>query len=239
MTERIQKIISEAGVMSRRAAERAMLEGRVTVNGVEAVPGEKADPEKDEILVDGVRLKASETRRYLMLNKPKGYITSMHDEKGRRCVEELVRDAGERVYPIGRLDMYSEGLLLLTNDGDFANRVMHPSHELDKCYHTWVTGTDLKESLRLLQSPMGIDGYRIRPAVVSVLEGRRDAVLLSITIHEGRNRQIRKMCRNAGLKVIRLQRVSVGGLLLGDLRPGEWRELTPRELEEIWNKKER
>ena len=239
MTERIQKIISEAGVMSRRAAERAMLEGRVTVNGVEAVPGEKADPEKDEILVDGVRLKASETRRYLMLNKPKGYITSMHDEKGRRCVEELVRDAGERVYPIGRLDMYSEGLLLLTNDGDFANRVMHPSHELDKCYHTWVTGTDLKESLRLLQSPMVIDGYRIRPAVVSVLEGRRDAVLLSITIHEGRNRQIRKMCRNAGLKVIRLQRVSVGGLLLGDLRPGEWRELTPRELEEIWNKKER
>ncbi len=239
MTERIQKIISEAGVMSRRAAERAMLEGRVTVNGVDAVPGEKADPEKDEILVDGVRLKASGTRRYLMLNKPKGYITSMHDEKGRHCVEELVRDAGERVYPIGRLDMYSEGLLLLTNDGDFANRVMHPSRELDKCYHTWVTGTDLKESLRLLQSPMEIDGYRIRPAVVSVLEGRTDAVLLSITIHEGRNRQIRKMCRNAGLKVIRLQRVSVGGLLLGDLRPGEWRELTPRELEEIWNKKER
>lgn len=234
MGERIQKLISEAGLMSRRAAEQAIAAGRVLVNGVPAALGEKADPERDEILVDGKSLKQAEKKRYLMLNKPRGYVTSMHDEKGRRCVEELVRDAGDRVYPVGRLDMYSEGLLLMTNDGDFANRVMHPSHELAKCYHTWVSGANLAKALSMLRSPMDIDGYRIRPAKVKVLEEYPDGALLSITIHEGRNRQVRKMCSQAGLKVTRLQRISEGGLSLGDLRPGAWRELSREELDKLF-----
>ena len=239
MSERIQKLISEAGLMSRRAAEQAIISGRVLLNGLPAVLGDKADMETDEILVDGEKLALSEKKRYLMLNKPKGYVTSMHDEKGRRCVEELVRGAGVRVYPVGRLDMYSEGLLLLTNDGEFANRVMHPSHELEKCYHTEVSGDDLQKAIRLLRAPMEIDGYRIRPARVELLEERPDGARLSITIHEGRNRQVRKMCSQAGLKVKRLVRVSEGGLQLGNLRPGAWRELTAQELEQVFAKGER
>ena len=231
MSERIQKLISEAGLMSRRAAEQAIAEDRVLLNGRPAALGDKADPEIDEIRVDGEKLVFEEKKRYLMLNKPKGYVTSMQDEKGRRCVAELVRGAGARVYPVGRLDMYSEGLLLFTNDGEFANRVMHPSHELEKCYHTFVSGTDLPNAVKALRGPMEIDGYRIRPAKVELLEMLPDGAVLAITIHEGRNRQVRKMCSQAGLKVKRLVRVSEGGLCLGDLRPGAWRELTSRELD--------
>ena len=239
MSERLQKLISEAGLMSRRAAEQAIVAGRVLLNGVPAVLGDRADPAADEIRVDGEKLALTEKKRYLMLNKPRGYVTSMHDEKGRRCVEELVCGAGARVYPVGRLDMYSEGLLLMTNDGEFANRVMHPSHELEKCYHTDVSGGDLQKALRLLRAPMEIDGYRIRPARVELLEERPDGARLAITIHEGRNRQVRKMCGQAGLRVKRLVRVSEGGLQLGDLRPGAWRELTAQELAQVFAKEER
>ena len=239
MSERLQKLISEAGLMSRRAAEQAIVAGRVLLNGFPAVLGDRADPAADEILVDGEKLALTEKKRYLMLNKPRGYVTSMHDEKGRRCVEELVRGAGARVYPVGRLDMYSEGLLLMTNDGEFANRVMHPSHELEKCYHTDVSGGDLQKALRLLRAPMEIDGYRIRPARVELLEECPDGARLAITIHEGRNRQVRKMCGQAGLRVKRLVRVSEGGLQLGDLRPGAWRELTAQELAQVFAKVER
>ena len=203
MAERIQKLISEAGLMSRRAAEQAITEGRVQVNGV--------------------------------LNKPKGYVTSLHDEKGRRCVEELVRGAGQRVYPVGRLDLNSEGLLLMTNDGEFANRVMHPSHELDKCYHTWVMGEDVPRAVNILHMPLEIDGYRIRPAKVEILKMFPGGAMLSITIHEGRNRQVRKMCALAGLKVTRLVRVSEGGLTLSDLRPGCWRELSEEERNKLFS----
>ena len=235
MAERIQKLISEAGLMSRRAAEQAITVGRVQVNGVTAELGCRADPETDEILVDGKQLKRPERKVYLMLNKPKGYVTSLHDEKGRRCVEELVRGVGQRVYPVGRLDLNSEGLLLMTNDGDFANRVMHPSHELNKCYHTWVAGADIPRAVNMLQTPLEIDGYRIRPAKVEILKEIPGGALLSITIHEGRNRQVRKMCALAGLKVTRLVRVSEGGLALGDLRPGCWRELSAEEKSRLFS----
>ena len=235
MAERIQKLISEAGLMSRRAAEQAILAGRVLVNGEAAELGRRADPETDEILVDGKRLVPAERKVYLMLNKPRGYVTSLHDEKGRRCVEELVRGVGVRVYPVGRLDLNSEGLLLLTNDGEFANRVMHPSHEMDKCYHTWVKGEDIPGAVAILQSPLEIDGYRIRPAKVEIQRETPDGAVLSVTIHEGRNRQVRKMCEQAGLKVTRLLRVSEGGLSLGDLRPGCWRELSEEERRQLFS----
>ncbi len=221
--------------MSRRAAEKAIADGRVQVNGVPAELGCRADPETDEILVDGKRLAKPERKVYLMLNKPKGYVTSLHDEKGRRCVEELVRGVGQRVYPVGRLDLNSEGLLLMTNDGEFANRVMHPSHELDKCYHTWVAGENILRAVNTLQMPLEIDGYRIRPARVEVLKENPDGAILSITIHEGRNRQVRKMCALAGLKVTRLVRVSEGGLALGDLRSGCWRELIEEERNKLFS----
>ena len=221
--------------MSRRAAEQAIREGRVLVNGAPAELGCRADPETDEILVDGRRLAPQERKVYLMLNKPRGYVTSLHDEKGRRCVEELVRGAGVRVYPVGRLDLNSEGLLLLTNDGEFANRVMHPSHELDKCYHTWVTGENIPSAVAILESPLVIDGYHIRPAKVEILKETPGGAILSVTIHEGRNRQVRKMCEQAGLKVTRLLRVSEGGLKLGDLRPGLWRELSEEERNRLFS----
>ena len=230
MTERLQKIISSSGLMSRRAAEELIAAGKVTVNGVTASTGDKADAEKDCILVDGKALPPAGEKIYIMLNKPKGYVTTLSDEKGRRNVSELVKDVGARLYPVGRLDMYSEGLLIMTNDGNFANRLMHPSHEIDKTYRTWVTGADIGWAVELLRCPMEIDGYVTRPAEVDILELRGEEALLSVTIHEGRNRQVRKMCEAAGLKVTRLMRVSEGGVKLGDLPSGKWRRLTEEEL---------
>ena len=230
MTERLQKIISSSGLMSRRAAEELIAAGKVTVNGVTASTGDKADAEKDCILVDGKALPPAGEKIYIMLNKPKGYVTTLSDEKGRRNVSELVKDVGTRLYPVGRLDMYSEGLLIMTNDGDFANRLMHPSHQVDKCYHTWVKGEDMGWAVELLRCPMEIDGYVTSPAQVDILELKGEEALLGITIHEGRNRQVRKMCEAAGLKVTRLMRVSEGGVKLGTLKSGRWRRLTEEEL---------
>ncbi len=233
MTERIQKLISASGLMSRRAAEEAIASGRVTVNGLKAGLGDKADAENDRILVDGKPLPKNRNKVYLMLNKPRGYVTTLHDEKGRKNVTELVRDVGVRVYPVGRLDMYSEGLLLLTNDGDFSNRVMHPGYELSKVYRTWVTGGNIEKAVKQLRRPMEIDGYTIRPAGVEIIQGFPGGALLSITIREGRNRQIRKMCEQAGLKVTRLVRVAEGELQLGDLKSGCWRYLSAEEVRQI------
>ena len=230
MTERLQKLISASGLMSRRAAEEAIASGRVTVNGVKAGLGDKADPELDRVAVDGRLLPRNEAKLYIMLNKPRGYVTTLHDEKGRKNVTELVRDLGSRVYPVGRLDMYSEGLLLMTNDGEFANRVMHPSHEVSKTYRTWVTGDMIEKAARSLRRPMEIDGYTIRPAGVDLVQCFPGGALLSITIREGRNRQVRKMCEQVGLKVTRLVRVAEGGLQLGDLKSGCWRHLTKDEI---------
>ena len=233
MTERLQKIISSSGLMSRRAAEELIAAGKVTVNGVTASTGDKADAEKDYILVDGKALPPTGEKIYIMLNKPKGYVTTLSDEKGRRNVSELVKDVGTRLYPVGRLDMYSEGLLIMTNDGAFANRLMHPSHEIDKTYRTWVTGADIGWAVELLRCPMEIDGYVICPARVDILELQGNSAVLTVTIHEGRNRQVRKMCECAGLKVTRLLRVSEGGVELGTLKSGKWRRLTEEELNRL------
>jgi 23S rRNA pseudouridine2605 synthase len=233
MTERLQKIISAAGLMSRRAAEEAISAGRVTVNGIKAGLGEKADPEKDSIMVDGIPLPSANDKVYIMLNKPKGYVTTMSDEKGRRDVTELVKEVGTRVYPVGRLDMYSEGLLLMTNDGDFANKLMHPSNNISKTYYTWVQGQDIGLAMEYLRMPMELDGYVTHPAEVDLIQLFNGGALLAITIHEGRNRQVRKMCEAVGLHVTRLQRVSEAGLELGDLPSGKWRYLTADEIKAL------
>ena len=230
MKERLQKIISASGLMSRRAAEELIAAGKVSVNGVTAALGDKAEAGIDRILVDGKALPSAGEKIYILLNKPRGYVTTLSDEKGRKNVTELIKELGTRLYPVGRLDMYSEGLLLMTNDGDFANRLMHPSHEIDKCYHTWVRGEDVGWAVELLRCPMEIDGYVTSPAEVNILELKGEEALLGITIHEGRNRQVRKMCEAAGLKVTRLMRVSEGGVKLGDLPSGKWRRLTEEEL---------
>ena len=230
MKERLQKIISASGLMSRRAAEELIAAGKVSVNGVTAALGDKAEAGVDKILVDGKALPSAGEKLYIMLNKPRGYVTTLSDEKGRKNVSELVKELGTRLYPVGRLDMYSEGLLLMTNDGDFANRLMHPSHQVDKCYHTWVKGEDMGWAVELLRCPMEIDGYVTSPAQVDILELKGEEALLGITIHEGRNRQVRKMCEAAGLKVTRLMRVSEGGVKLGTLKSGRWRRLTEEEL---------
>ena len=231
MKERLQKIISASGLMSRRAAEELIAAGKVSVNGVTAALGDKAEAGVDQILVDGKALPSAGEKLYIMLNKPRGYVTTLSDEKGRKNVTELIKELGTRLYPVGRLDMYSEGLLLMTNDGDFANRLMHPSHEIDKCYHTWVKGEDMGWAVELLRCPMEIDGYVTSPAEVDILELKGEEALLAITIHEGRNRQVRKMCEAAGLKVTRLMRVSEGGVELGTLKSGKWRRLTEEELD--------
>ncbi len=228
MKERLQKLLSGRGVASRRKAEEMILAGRVTVNGRPAAPGEGADPETDVILVDGKALPETQKNVYILLHKPRGYVTTLSDEKGRQNVTELV-PCGTRVYPVGRLDMDSEGLLLLTNDGAFANRLMHPKAEVEKTYLVWVSGFEAgKETL--LSRPIVLDGYRIRPPKVTMQSVRGSRALIEVTIHEGRNRQIRRMCREAGLRVDRLKRIREGSLSLGDLPLGAWRYLTEEEL---------
>ena len=225
MEERLQKILSARGVASRRAAEGYLSAGRVTVNGCTARVGDKADPERDDIRVDGRPLRRPARRTYLMLNKPRGYVTTLSDEKGRRTVAELVAGCGARVWPVGRLDLDSEGLLLLTDDGALTHALLHPSHEVEKEYRVWVEG-DVDAALPVLRGPMELDGYALRPARVTLAgEG-----VLSVVIHEGRNRQVRRMCAAAGLRVRRLQRVREGELCLGTLPVGAWRRLTGEEL---------
>ena len=230
MEERIQKILSAAGLASRRRAEEYLSAGRVTVNGRTAVLGEKADPKQDDIRLDGKPVRPAGAHTYLMLYKPRGYVTTLSDERGRRTVAQLVSGCGARVWPVGRLDLDSEGLLLMTDDGDFTQRLIHPSHQVEKEYLVTVEG-DVDRALPVLSGPMELDGVPLSPAKVGVLsrEGAARA-RLSVVIHEGRNRQVRRMCALAGLEVKRLKRVREGDLTLGGLRPGEWRRLTLREL---------
>ncbi len=229
MKERIQKILSAHGVASRRESEQLITSGRIAVNGKTAVLGESADCDVDTITIDGVRLRRADEKTYIMLNKPRGYITTMKDEKGRRNVSEIVKDCGVRVYPVGRLDLDSEGLLLMTNDGELTNFLTHPSYEKDKTYQVTVTG-DIESALTPLGEPMDIDGYIIRPADINLLKKTTDSAVLSMTIHEGRNRQIRKMCAKVNLKVEFLRRVAEGGLHLGGLKSGTWRYLNASEI---------
>lgn len=233
MKERLQKILSARGIASRRQAEEMITAGRVSCNGTVCRLGDSADPDTDVILLDGKPLPMMEKAVYILLHKPRGYVTTLSDEKGRPTVAELVADCGQRVYPVGRLDMDSEGLLLLTNDGAFANFMMHPKHMVEKTYRVWVKGYTL-EALQKLKQPVELDGYRIQPPAVQCLD---EEGLLEITIHEGRNRQVRRMCQMAGMYVTRLCRVSEGKLRLGTLPKGKWRFLTDRELNLLdWKK---
>ena len=232
MAERLQKLISAAGLMSRRAAEECISAGRVTVNGHIASLGDRADEELDLVLVDGRPLPRHGARTYIMLNKPRGYVTTMSDEKGRRDVTELVRGLG-RVYPVGRLDMYSEGLLIMTDDGDFANTLMHPSHNFKKTYRTWVQGEDVGLAVEYLRGELDIGDCIVRAESVDIERLIPGGAVLLITIGEGRNRQVRKMCACCGLKVTRLMRISEGGLELGDLPPSKWRHLTEEEIQSV------
>lgn len=232
MVERLQKIISARGLASRRKAEEWIEQGRVTVNGVTAQLGDTADAAVDAIEVDGKELPSTKEHVYIMLNKPRGYVTTLSDEKGRKDVSELVADCGIRVYPVGRLDMDSEGLLLFTNDGDFANLLMHPKHEVEKTYDTWVTGYT-PEGAEALGKPIELDGYRIRAPKILVLQHDGDRAKIRITIHEGRNRQVRRMCQASGMYVTRLRRIREGQLNLGDLPLGKWRYLTASEVQKL------
>ena len=232
MKERLQKILSARGIASRRKAEEMVMQGAVTVNGRTAVLGDSADPDMDVILVEGKPLPAQQQFVYLMLNKPRGYVTTLSDEKGRKNAAQLVADCGVRVYPVGRLDMDSEGLLLFTNDGEFANRLMHPKHEVQKTYDVWVTGYSSGAEERL-KMPIELDGYLIKAPLVKLLSTENDKARLRVTIHEGRNRQVRRMCDAAGMQVTRLKRIREGNLSLGELPLGKWRYLTAYEVGQL------
>ena len=225
---RLQKFFTDSGVLSRRAAEAEIEAGRVRVNGSIAQLGDKVDPDNDVVEYAGKRIlpHKDRPRRYVMLNKPRGFVTTLQDEKGRKTVTELVADAKTRLYPVGRLDMDSEGLLLLTDDGEFANHLTHPRHEIPKIYHVTLSPVPTKEQIQKLSAPMVIDGYRLMPVKVK----RLAPDVLEMTLFEGRNRQIRKMCEAVGLRVLSLQRVAIGKLRLGTLPLGKWRELTTEEV---------
>lgn len=230
--QRLQKILSARGLTSRRKAEEWIAQGLVTVNGVTARLGDAADPDRDDIRVGGKPLPEEQKQVYILLNKPRGYVTTLSDEKGRPNASQLVADCGVRVYPVGRLDMDSEGLLLFTSDGEFANALMHPSHEVEKTYLCWVTGYT-PEGAENLVRPITLDGYRIREPKVKLMKQTGDKALFEITIHEGRNRQVRRMCQAAGMRCTRLKRIREGSLSLGDLPTGKWRYLTEEEVRDL------
>ena len=233
MEDRLQKILSAAGICSRRKAEEYITAGRVTVNGQPASLGDRADPDKDVVALDGKEVLRPGSRTVLMLYKPRGVVTTLSDEKGRRNVADLVKDCPVRVWPVGRLDMDSEGLLLLTDDGELTNTLIHPRHEVEKEYLVWVTGFT-QEGADRLALPMTLDGQGLRPARVKVLRREGERTVLSVTIHEGKNRQVRRMCAFCGMTVRRLKRIREGNLHLDrGLKPGQWRPLTTEELDSL------
>lgn len=227
--EKLQKIIANAGICSRRKAEELIAQGKVTVNGNTAQIGDKADIDIDEVIADGKRLEKNKELVYIMLNKPKGYVATAKDEQGRKNVTELICEIDKRLYPVGRLDMYSEGLLLMTNDGDFTYRMTHPSHELFKEYVVRIECQSGENPEKRLAEPMEIDGYKIAPPIVRNISQTSDGFIVSVKIREGRNRQIRKMCEECGYRVINLRRVAIGDLRL-NVEQGKWRHLTQDEL---------
>jgi len=230
MKERLQKLIAQRGIASRRGAEILIKDGKVQVNGVTATIGDQADPENDYITVNGIELDTRRERVYIMLNKPRGYLTTMRDERGRKTVAQLVADVDAPLHPVGRLDMDSEGLLLMTSDGDVTNRVTHPSHGILKTYRVSVGGEDIRRAAREMGKLDVLDGEPVRPAQVSLLKLEDERGVLSVTIGEGKNRQVRRLCEAVHLEVRRLQRVAEGKLTLGGLRPGKWRHLTAEEI---------
>lgn len=233
---RLQKIIADSGFCSRRKAEEYISEGKVTVNGRPVGLGDKADPDRDRIAIDGKEIAARQEFRYIILNKPRGYVTTMSDEKDRKIVTELLTGIDERVYPIGRLDRNSEGLLLFTNDGNFANDIMHPSKHVPKTYRVTINGKITEEQIARLMTGVELDdGVTTLPCVVEVLTEEAERTVLRFIIKEGRNRQIRRMCEALSIEVMRLKRTAVGNIKLGMLKPGTWRDLTPEELKGLRN----
>ena len=231
-TVKLQKYFSDCSVMSRRAAEEEIKNGKVTVNGEVATLGLRIDPSSDVVIYKGKQIRPTASEKtYILLNKPCGVITSLSDERGRKTVLSLISDLGVRVYPVGRLDYNSDGLLLLTDDGDLTYRLTHPRHEIPKIYHVTIKGEPTEEALSLLRSPLDIDGYIIQPVKTEVIAKNNGSTTLKMTLFEGRNRQIRKMCELCSLKITRLSRVSLGSITLGDLRVGKWRHLTASEIE--------
>ena len=232
---RLQKFLSLCGVASRRKVEELILQGKVKINGKSAILGDKVT-DKDKVFVNGKRIVAPRTKyRYIMLHKPRGFITTMSDEKGRKCVAELVKDVGERVYPVGRLDKDSEGMLIFTNDGEFANKIMHPRNSIYKIYRVTVRPSITEEQLEKLETGIEIDGRKTAPAIVHVLvqDKEQNRVVLEMILHEGKNREIRRMCEAVGLQVARLKRTQIGSVKMGMLKQGAWRDLTEKEVKNL------
>lgn len=232
---RLQKYLSECGVASRRKAEEMISAGRVKVNGRPASLGDKIDPKHDKVVVAGKRIINQTKKMYVMLHKPRGYVTTTSDDLDRKCVTELVADAGQKLYPVGRLDKDSEGLLIMTNDGEFANLLTHPSRHVSKTYRVTVRGKATDEQLDKIATGIVIDGKKTLPCDVNIIEKQEDRTVIGIVLYEGRNRQIRKMCEEVGLTVIRLKRTMMAGVKLGMLPVGRWRELNEKELKHLMN----
>lgn len=230
---RLQKYLSMCAVASRRKAEELITQGKVKVNGKVAQLGDKVSPRHDTVTVGGKKIAASKKHVYIMLHKPRGFITTMDDEMGRKCVAQLVSDVGARVYPVGRLDKDSEGLLLMTNDGEFANHMTHPSKHIPKTYRVTVRPDVTDDMITAFATGIEIDGRMTAPADAHIIEKQENRVVMEIVLYEGRNRQIRKMCEALGLEVARLKRTSMGSLKLGMLHPGKWRELTEDEVHKL------
>ena len=232
---RLQKYLADAGIMSRRAAEEEIKNGNVSINGHVAQVGAKIDPKNDVISYRGKRIKYEKKKyTYIMMNKPRGYLCSTTDDRGRKCVTDLLDGVDARVYPVGRLDLVSEGILLLTDDGELKNRLTHPKHTIGKVYRVKVAGKVSDEQMEILSSPLVIDDYKIQPVTVTVSSEDEAGTVLKMTLFEGRNRQIRKMCEIAGLTVKRLSRISIGDLKLDGLPTGKWRYLEQHEVDYLY-----
>ena len=232
---RLQKFIADSGIMSRRAAEEEIKNGNMSVNGHIATPGTKINPREDVVTYKGKRIKYEKREyTYIMINKPRGYLSSTSDDRGRKCVTSLIEGVNARIYPIGRLDMISEGMLLLTDDGELKNRLTHPKHNIGKVYRVKVAGTVSNEQYAILTSALEIDGYVIKPVDVQITGEDESGTVMKMTLFEGRNRQIRKMCEAANLTVKRLSRVSIGNLKLDGMPVGKWRYLTDEEVEYLY-----
>lgn len=232
---RLQKFMADSGVASRRKSEELISQGKVKVNGTVASVGDKVDPKHDKVFVSGKRIQSAAKNIYIMLNKPRGFITTMSDEMDRKCVAELVKDVNARIYPVGRLDRESEGLLLMTNDGEFANALTHPSKHVSKTYRVTIRPEISKEQMTLFRNGIEIDGKVTAPADLKVLEKEDNRTVLEATIYEGRNRQIRKMFEAMNIEVARLKRTKIGSLKLGMLKQGSYRELTNQEVDDLYD----
>lgn len=230
---RLQKHLAECGIASRRKSEELIEMGKVKVNGHIATLGTKVDPKRDKITVRGKTVVANTTKMYIMLHKPRGFVTTASDEKGRKCVTDLVKDAPVRLFPVGRLDMNSEGLLLMTNDGEFANKLTHPSYHVNKTYRVTVKGDVVDEKIIELKEGIVLDGEKTLPCDCFVAERKADRTVLIFIIQEGRNRQIRRMCEAVNLEVLRLKRTEIAGVKLGMLPRGSWRPLNEREMRRL------